>query len=290
MDTLKFSELERKAMGMFRDRKTISKNLQIGGMNVKLVGKTPITVLSERYDCSGFRMVTTEAGGGGDCFFHSIVHILKKIGVVTPGANYTFQTIRDLAASAISADNVDQVLIDMVGIYVENTDDEMVASPRMSQTRSGCFNPINLWNATRRDKNARVNELQKVISTPGSYFWGDITTAALLEDVFDVNIFSLSVRKGRITATRNYIGVVSDLAKVSSLASQKRPTPSSQNGHHSQSSHATSSHDSHSQSLCATSSYDSHAQSSCTASPCEIIQPQTSRISPPYEDIQSRSS
>lgn len=188
--------------------------------------------LSERMQCEGIDFVSVEAGGGGDCFFHSVAYSLSQDA---SGEQLKQQDIRNIAADAITAENCEDFLMDTAGIYVDSPEGEMTPSAPRPPPLAGTFDPIAFWNATRSDRQKRIDGLKAVIRTPGNFYWGDSTTAALLENALGLNILMLANRKSkdgrsRLGVSRDYIGRVKCIAKSLPVAfdpvadSGNRPT------------------------------------------------------------------
>jgi len=215
----KMALLEERTVRAVVDGKYSVRGVKLGGDTktvVELVQKTgPVQVLAEQYDCSGLNIVTVESGGGGDCFFHSVAYLLGR----TKLFDGDYRAVRALAASAITPANVNLVLMDMAGVYVEHPDDEMKPNEGRLAVPPGVFDPVLLWNLTRTSAASRLANLRGIIETPGHTYWGDMTTAALLETVLPVNIVCLSVRvksgmaRPAIGAGKVYIGHIHDIFK-----------------------------------------------------------------------------
>lgn len=134
-------------------------------------------------------LMSREAGGGGDCMFHSIAATLAD--------GSTFQTIRDLAASLITVDNVADILMDMAAQCPKTLMDKMdIPSGVIAGPMGATFKPEIAWNDANGSTAAMVQTLAAAIRVPGNFLWGDATIAALLEDGLNMNILLLAVDTG----------------------------------------------------------------------------------------------
>ena len=179
----------------------------------------PVKILSNEFDCKGINFISVEAGGGGDCFFHSVAYGLNHSDKMK---GVTFLDIRKIAADAITENTVNFFLMDMAGIYLANGDEEMKTQSTKT-IPTGTFDPMKLWNDTRGNIGERIRMLKTALSTNGNYFWGDANVAALLETVLNVNVVSLSANKqGTLIASRSYLGFIYDLGKLGEIPKAKR--------------------------------------------------------------------
>jgi hypothetical protein len=138
-----------------------------------------------------------DAGGGGDCLFHSIAAALNDVEDERPDGlrlhPSDFIGMRESAASAVVPENAADVLMDMAAQFPRTPSDPMDIAPA---THHAQFAPEIAWNEAKGDPMVMVDSLRRAISTMGNFFWGDATTAALLEISEDVNIIMLSADTG----------------------------------------------------------------------------------------------
>lgn len=130
-------------------------------------------------------LMSREAGGGGDCMFHSIAAVL--------GDGSTFQTIRDLAASLVTEGNAADILMDMAAQCPKTLLDKMDIT---EAPNAGTFSPEVAWNQANGSAAVMAQTLAAALRVPGNYLWGDATIAALLEDGLHMNILLLAVDTG----------------------------------------------------------------------------------------------
>ena len=130
-------------------------------------------------------LMSREAGGGGDCMFHSIAAVLDD------GSN--FQTIRNLAASLVTENNAADILMDMAAQCPKTPQDPMDIT---NGPFLGSFRPEVAWNEAKGSTASMVQSLRSAISTRGNFLWGDATIAALLEQGLNMNILLLAVDTG----------------------------------------------------------------------------------------------
>ena len=129
-----------------------------------------------------------DAGGGGDCLFHSVACAL--------GNGRDANMMRASAAGAVNASNVRDVLMDMAA-QCPQTDDGLMDI--ISQNRNvGQFSPEAVWNmgAGASSKDVMVDALRRSLTVPGNHMWGDATAAALLEISENVNIILMAKDTG----------------------------------------------------------------------------------------------
>lgn len=193
------------------------KILKIPPVPLVLQEKTAaVQILSEEIDTYGMNIVTVEAGGGGNCFFHSVAYVLNAIADKAE-KEHTQESVREMAANAVVPENVDAILMDMAGVYVASSDAEMVPSAPRPPPQPNTFDAMQCWNGTRDSAERRLATLRDAIKTSGNFFWGDVTTAALLEPVLGVNIVTFAKRGSKLGATRDYVGHVADLGRENSV-------------------------------------------------------------------------
>lgn len=130
-------------------------------------------------------LMSREAGGGGDCMFHSIAACLDD--------GRDFQAVRDLAASLVTEENAPDILMDMAAQCPKTLEDRMDETPSSS---AGSFRPEMAWNMAHGSRAAMSEMLRRAIVTRGNFLWGDATIAALLEEGLHVNILLLAVDAG----------------------------------------------------------------------------------------------
>jgi hypothetical protein len=128
-----------------------------------------------------------EAGGGGDCMFHSIAACLAD------GRN--FMDIRRAAAGAINAGNAADILMDMAAQRPKTVGDRMDPCPA-SEFAHQAFKPDQAWNANLGNPAGMAEILRAHVLQPGCAIWGDATLAAVLEGALGVNIILLAVDSG----------------------------------------------------------------------------------------------
>jgi hypothetical protein len=129
-----------------------------------------------------------ESGGGGDCFFCSVAFAIGRPG--------NFMSIRESAASAVVLNNVPDVLIDMSGQIPQSLNAKMDLPSERSRTGTNSdqqFIPEKTWNDSNGNVREMVVRTKNAIKTPGNHFWGDITTAALVEISENINIIVMSL-------------------------------------------------------------------------------------------------
>lgn len=130
-----------------------------------------------------------EAGGGGDCMFHSIAAALDN--------GCDFRAIRDMAAGLVTEENAPDILMDMAAQCPKTVGDPMdVAGGPQGGPMGGTFKPELAWNEARGSRAAMAQSLKAAIATRGNFLWGDATVAALLEDGLGMNILLLAVDSG----------------------------------------------------------------------------------------------
>ena len=161
-----------------------------------------------------------EAGGGGDCFFHSVSAALSR----SRGAE-NYMVVRTAAADAVNGDNVDEFLMDLSGTPMDGPNEEMSpTASRSAATPGGAFSALSLWNETLNRPAERVSRLKAALVTPGGYFEGENPIAGLLEESYGINIICLNTN----TRTNVPRATVYELGKVASLSekwqSRKRPS------------------------------------------------------------------
>lgn len=145
-------------------------------------GWTPIS----NYKHGGNIMLSSrEAGGGGDCMFHSLA------AVMADGRN--FQDMRNLASGLVTPQNAPDILRDMSAQCPKTVADKM---DELNEYGYQQFAPDRAWNLCKGDANSMSLLLKTAIITPGNLLWGDATLAALLEDGLGVNIVLLAVDAG----------------------------------------------------------------------------------------------
>jgi hypothetical protein len=155
----------------------------------------------------GISFITRDAGGGGDCFYHSVAYLLNE----KPGVSHSVKSLRELAAKCINVENIHTVLRDMMGSYLKSDE---TASPTQVGHNTDKFNPALVWNlmVCTQDVHSALAAVREAVSRCGNFYWGDVTTAALLEDALKINIICLSKKKdGSIMASRSYIGMINDM-------------------------------------------------------------------------------
>lgn len=145
-------------------------------------GWTPLQDVQHK---AGIMLSYREAGGGGDCMFHSLSAVL--------GGEGNFMTIRAQAASAVTPENAPDILMDMTAQIPATLDALMDVVPG---TNGGQFSPEILWNACKGSREAMAEGLRRALLTPGNHAWGDATIAALVELAMNVNIILLAVDTG----------------------------------------------------------------------------------------------
>ena len=163
-----------------KQRKMVDKNQRTLEQFMYKPGWTPLHDLQHR---AGVMLLFREAGGGGDCMFHSLA--------ATLGTDY--MTVRAQAASAVTPENAPDVLMDMTA-QVPATLETPMDVPQ--QGNAGQFSPETLWNDSKGSRELMSEGLKKAIATPGNYLWGDATTAALVEKAANVNIILLAIDAG----------------------------------------------------------------------------------------------
>lgn len=141
-------------------------------------------LIHDLYHRAGVMLSFREAGGGGDCMFHSIAAAMNN--------NLNYLDIRKQAAEAVTPENAPDVLMDMSAQVPASLDSPM----DMPKNPDGQFSPEMLWNSSKGSKEAMAEGLRKAIATPGNYLWGDATLAALAEIALNVNIILLAVDAG----------------------------------------------------------------------------------------------
>lgn len=129
-------------------------------------------------------LASREAGGGGDCMFHSIA------AVINDGRNYG--AMRDLAASLVTEANAPDILMDMAAQCPKTLQDKM----DITALSPGGFKPEIAWNNANGSAESMAQSLRAAIATRGNHLWGDATIAALLEGGLGVNILLLAVDTG----------------------------------------------------------------------------------------------
>lgn len=149
-------------------------------------GWTPLQDLQHN---AGVMLLYREAGGGGDCMFHSLAVVLAPL---LP-AGSTFVTMRERAASVVTPENAPDVLMDMAAQVPTSLTTPMDVPAGAS---GGQFSPEMLWNDSKGSKEQMAAGLKKAIATPGNYLWGDATLAALVEIAMGVNIILLAIDVG----------------------------------------------------------------------------------------------
>lgn len=132
---------------------------------------------------AGVVLLYKDAGGGGDCMFHSIASLV----------NSNAQMMRALAASQVTPDNAPDVLMDMAAQCPNSLTDRMDEPPDQGPV---LFSPERLWNSAAGSKEIMAEGLKTAISTMGNHCWGDATTASLLEWGLGMNIVLLAVDSG----------------------------------------------------------------------------------------------
>jgi hypothetical protein len=130
-----------------------------------------------------------EAGGGGDCFFHSVSAALR------PHVLLDVPELRNLAASAVTPENVADAVCDIAAECPETTRSPMQQLGGRD-VPPGSYDPAAAWNACGGDMEALAASLRAAVCTRGNYFWGNATVASLLEEVLDVNILLLAADTG----------------------------------------------------------------------------------------------
>lgn len=125
-----------------------------------------------------------EAGGGGDCMYHSVAACLSSAGV--DGA--TMPAMREAAASAVTPANAPDALVDMAAQLPAS----LSAPMSQSLDRLPGFSPEAAWNAAAGDP-VRMAEL--LAAALRGHAWGDATAAALLESALGINIMLLALRE-----------------------------------------------------------------------------------------------
>lgn len=133
-----------------------------------------------------------EAGGGGDCMFHSVASCFN-------GLRGDMMAMRAAAASAVTKDNVMDVLTDMGAVRQDEPDFTTPVRFSSAADVSGqAFDP----QAIMQDADP-VARLRASIQTRGNHFWGDATTAALLEEALGVNIVLLAASGQALEAQKH---------------------------------------------------------------------------------------
>lgn len=122
-----------------------------------------------------------DAGGNGDCMFHSVASSL--------GNGKTALDIRWDAAGAVNVSNAPDVLMDMAAQYPKSIAEPMHLLQSTSPRR---FSPEMAWNESRGMRDIMLAQLQTAISTSGNFCWGDATIASLIEDAENVNVILLA--------------------------------------------------------------------------------------------------
>lgn len=128
-----------------------------------------------------------DAGGGGDCMFHSIASCMG-------GGKYTNLSLRAAAAAAVTPENAPDLLMDMAA-QVPSSISTLMDVPA-GAGMGGQFSPELLWNSSKGSKEMMAAGLASSVVVSGNHMWGDATLAALLENVLDVNIMLLAVDTG----------------------------------------------------------------------------------------------
>lgn len=131
-----------------------------------------------------------DAGGGGDCLFHSVACAL--------GNGRDANMMRASAARAVNASNVRDVLMDMAAQYPQTKDDRMDIPPNQ---HAGQFSPETVWNMgtdapSASSDNVMIDALRRSLTSPGNHMWGDATVASLLEISENVNIILMAKDMG----------------------------------------------------------------------------------------------
>lgn len=135
---------------------------------------------------------TREAGGGGDCMFHSVAACFGN-------SRGDMMAMRSAAASAVNPANVDDVLVDMGAVRIDEPDLTTPVRFASATDQSGlAFDPQAI-----KEGPDPVARLQASIRTKGNHFWGDATTAALLEDALGVNIVLLAATGQALQAQKH---------------------------------------------------------------------------------------
>lgn len=122
------------------------------------------------------------AGGGGDCMFHSIAAAL--------GSGLTFAHVRRAVAEMVTEENAPDALMDMAAQCPASLDAAM--HPPANNPSSSSFSPESAWNESKGHKDVMAASLRDALNTPGNYLWGDATAAALAEIAYNVNVILLA--------------------------------------------------------------------------------------------------
>jgi hypothetical protein len=135
-------------------------------------------------NCDRLPLFVREAGGGGDCMFHSIAACMS-----TPESTRAFDEMRRLAAEQVTDKNAPDALMDMTACCPKNLSDPIDALKEYSYQQ---FKPEQVWNVSKGDPAVMAQLLKLGIATAGNHLWGDATIAALLEAALGVNIILLA--------------------------------------------------------------------------------------------------
>lgn len=125
---------------------------------------------------------TRDAGGGGDCMFHSIAAVM--------GQGHTAHGLREMAAQGVTPELAPYILQDMAAQLPETLQTLMTKSNK--SCNNNAFSPECAWNASNGNPEEMANIIKDAVSRMGNYMWGDATIAALLERQLGVNIVLLA--------------------------------------------------------------------------------------------------
>lgn len=184
----------------------------------------PVVRDGHRANGKVLRVLSREAGGAGDCFYHSIallVNILRKNNQVTAA------DVKREAAARVSEGNVVDLLQDMMCSHCEPHE---TVAPSAELASRGLFDPAPVWNrlAASGNRSEAAREVRAAIADhTGLYFWNDVDLLGLVEEAYGVHVVAASVNGGTLNTTRSIPGLMrmlADPAKVEGDLTDFKPT------------------------------------------------------------------